>query len=134
MTTYLDSVRNQVTAHARLLTVVQVAVSRQPRALAALADPRRRELLERLAGLGDATATTLAHGLPITRQAVVQHLAVLDQAGLVRGHRLGRERRFELRTQSLHETAQWMERLATQWESRLTAIKNIAESLHESAQ
>lgn len=51
--------------------------------LAALADPTRRQLLDLLAAQGEATATTLAERLPISRQAVVKHLAVLDAAGLV---------------------------------------------------
>lgn len=64
---------------------------------AALADPTRRRLLELLSGRGDATATELAADLPVTRQAVVKHLAVLDQAGLVTGRRDGRERRYQVR-------------------------------------
>jgi DNA-binding transcriptional ArsR family regulator len=96
--------------------------------LSALADPRRRDLLERLSIHGDATATTLAEELPITRQAVVQHLAVLDSAGLVEGRREGREHRFAVRTELLVETARWIDLLAERWESRLAAIKQIAES------
>jgi DNA-binding transcriptional ArsR family regulator len=95
--------------------------------LSALADPTRRELLERLSVHGNATATTLADELPISRQAVVQHLTLLDTVGLVWGWRQGRERRFEVRTQRLIETARWMDGLAAQWDRRLTTIKKIAE-------
>ncbi len=49
--------------------------------LAALADPTRRDLLEQISRRGDATATMLAEDLPITRQAVVQHLAVPRRRG-----------------------------------------------------
>ena len=52
--------------------------------LGALADPTRRDLLKCLSKHGNATATVLATELPISRQAVVQHLAVLDAVGLVR--------------------------------------------------
>jgi DNA-binding transcriptional ArsR family regulator len=97
--------------------------------LTALADPTRRDLLERLSRHGHATATTLAEELPITRQAVVQHLALLDTVGLVSGRREGRERRFEVRAAPLNETAQWLIRLAEQWDSRLAAIKRIAEQI-----
>lgn len=93
----------------------------------ALADPTRRRVLERLAGHGQATATMLARELPISRQAVVQHLAVLDAAGLVRGQRHGRERNFEVRAERLRETAAWMERLAAQWDQRLATIKRLSE-------
>jgi DNA-binding transcriptional ArsR family regulator len=96
--------------------------------LAALADPTRRRLLEDLASAGAATATTLAGRLPVTRQAVVKHLAVLSRAGLVTGQRQGREVRYEVRTSPLTATADWLAALAAQWDQRLAAIKRIAES------
>ena len=65
--------------------------------------------------------------MPISRQAVVQHLAVLDAVGLVRSRRDGRERRYEVRPERLSETARWMDGLAAQWDARLVAIKRIAE-------
>jgi DNA-binding transcriptional ArsR family regulator len=103
--------------------------------LSALADSTRRELLERLSVHGYATATTLADELPITRQAVVQHLAVLDAAGLVSGRREGREHRFAVRTERITETARWMDVLAQQWDHRLAAIRRIAETeVDDSAQ
>lgn len=95
--------------------------------LTALADPTRRRLLDQLSAAGSATATALAEDLPISRQAVVQHLAVLDAVGLVSGRRDGRERRFQVRAERLSETARWMNGLAAQWDSRLAAIKRIAE-------
>lgn len=94
----------------------------------AMADPTRRRLLERLSAHGQATATTLARELPISRQAVVQHLAVLDEVGLVTGYRRGRERNFEVRAQRLREAAAWMEHLASQWDQRLASIKRLSES------
>ena len=93
----------------------------------ALADPTRRRVLERLSGHGEATATMLARELPISRQAVVQHLAVLDAVGLVSAHRRGRERNFHVRAQRLREAAAWMERLASQWDERLATIKRLSE-------
>ena len=95
--------------------------------LAALADQTRRDLLEQISGHGYATATMLAEELPITRQAVVQHLAVLDEVGLVTGRRVGREHRYELRTERLSETARWIQSLADRWDRRLEAIRAIAE-------
>ncbi len=59
----------------------------------AVADPTRRRLLDVLLAHGEATATTLAGELPVTRQAVAKHHAVLDRAGLVEGRRRGRELR-----------------------------------------
>jgi DNA-binding transcriptional ArsR family regulator len=101
--------------------------------IAALADPTRRMLLERLSVHGEATATELADELPISRQAVVKHLSVLDRVGLVSGRRDGRERRYQVRPGQLIETAEWMNRVAGEWSSRLAAIKRIAESPDEPA-
>ena len=96
--------------------------------LTALADGTRRELLERISVHGQTTATALAGELPISRQAVVQHLAVLNAVGLVRGEREGRERLYEVRPERLTETARWMEEVAARWDVRLAAIKRVAES------
>ncbi|HEY9370875.1 metalloregulator ArsR/SmtB family transcription factor [Streptomyces sp.] len=96
--------------------------------LAALADPTRRQLLDLLAAQGAATATTLAERLPISRQAVVKHLAVLDAAGLVSGGRVGREVRYAVRPAALDTTARWMASLASEWDRRLATIKRVAEA------
>jgi|SRR5688572_19064919 DNA-binding transcriptional ArsR family regulator len=96
--------------------------------LAALADPTRRQLLDALAARGAATATTLATDVPVTRQAIVKHLTVLHRAGLVDSGRQGREVRYTVRSDRLTATAQWMTDLAAQWDTRLAAIKRIAES------
>ncbi|MEU0598147.1 metalloregulator ArsR/SmtB family transcription factor [Streptomyces sp. NPDC006393] len=96
--------------------------------LAALADPTRRQLLDLLAGRGEATATTLAERLPVSRQAVAKHLAVLDAAGLVSGSRVGREVRYAVRSAALDATARWMASLAADWDRRLANIKHAAEA------
>lgn len=96
--------------------------------LAALADPTRRQLLDLLAAQGEATATTLAARLPVSRQAVVKHLAVLDAAGLVSGSRVGREMRYTVRPAALDATSRWMAALASDWDRRLASIKRIAET------
>ncbi|MFF1837162.1 ArsR/SmtB family transcription factor [Streptomyces sp. NPDC058231] len=96
--------------------------------LAALADPTRRRLLDLLAAQGEVTATTLAGQLPVSRQAVVKHLAVLDAAGLVSGSRVGREVRYAVRPAALDATARWMAALAADWDRRLANIKRVAEA------
>ncbi len=96
--------------------------------LAALADPTRWQLLDQLAARTEATATVLATALPVTRQAVVKHLAVLERAGLVHGRREGREMRYAVRADRLTETAAWMAAAARRWDTRLAAIKRIAEA------
>jgi DNA-binding transcriptional ArsR family regulator len=101
--------------------------------LGALADPTRRQLLDLLAAQGEATATTLAERLPVSRQAVVKHLAVLDAAGLVRGGRVGREVRYAVRPAALDATARWMASLAADWDRRLANIKRVAEAAERDA-
>lgn len=96
--------------------------------LRALDDPTRRSLLEDLVQHGTATATSLSSRSPVSRQAVVQHLDVLTRAGLVRGDRHGRERRYVLCSDTVKETARWLDDLATAWDRRLASIKSIAES------
>jgi DNA-binding transcriptional ArsR family regulator len=96
--------------------------------LGALVDPTRRRLLDLLAARGAATATTLAGRLPVSRQAIVKHLAVLDAAGLVVGSRVGREVRFSLRPGGLDATTRWMSSLAADWDRRLAAIKLAVEA------
>jgi DNA-binding transcriptional ArsR family regulator len=96
--------------------------------LVALAEPIRRRLLAVIAAHGEATATTVAAELPISRQAVVKHLAVLDRAGLVAARRAGREVRYANRTEPLDATARWMTNLAAEWDARLATIKRLAES------
>jgi DNA-binding transcriptional ArsR family regulator len=101
--------------------------------LGALADPTRRQLLDLLAARGEASATTLAERLPVSRQAVVKHLAVLDAAGLVSGSRVGREVRYAVRPAALDATARWMSALAADWDRRLANIKRVAEAAERDA-
>ena len=96
--------------------------------LGALADPTRRDLLGHIAHHGTATATMLADELPISRQGVTQHLALLTSAGLVESRREGRERRFHVRPDTLLDTSAWMADLARQWDGRLATIKALAEA------
>ena len=95
---------------------------------AAVADPTRRRLLDVLLSKGEATATTLAGELPVTRQAVAKHLAVLDRAGLVEGRRRGRELRYAVQPERLDAASHWMAQVAAEWDERLMAIKRIAEA------
>ena len=83
--------------------------------LAALADPRRRELLELLARSPGATAGSLAATLPVSRQAVAQHLAVLEEARLVSRSRAGRQVLFTVRTDGLAAVAGWLTDRAAAW-------------------
>jgi DNA-binding transcriptional ArsR family regulator len=95
---------------------------------AAVAEPTRRRLLDILLTRGEATATSLADELPVTRQAVAKHLAVLDRAGLVESRRQGREVRYTVRPDRLTATARRLSAIAGEWDARLAAIKRLAEA------
>ena len=98
------------------------------RVFAALADPTRRQLLALLGGQEPASATALAGQLPVTRQAVVKHLAVLEDSELVSRKRLGRQIVFTVRPEPLVATASWMTTLASSWQERLELLKRVAEA------
>ena len=95
---------------------------------AALADPTRRQLLELLGGQAAASATALAGQLPVSRQAVVKHLAVLQQSDLVTRRRDGREVVFTVHPERLVAMASWMTSVAASWQERLQLLKQVAEA------
>jgi DNA-binding transcriptional ArsR family regulator len=88
----------------------------------ALADPTRRAVLRDVAEQGPSTATELAAELPVSRQAVAKHLAVLREAGLVAPARAGRETRFTATLAPLAEAGRWLDRTGQAWESRLARL------------
>jgi DNA-binding transcriptional ArsR family regulator len=90
---------------------------------AALSDPTRRRLIGELGTRGSATATELAAGLPVSRQAVAKHLATLSAAGLVDGLRSGRETRYHLTPRPLEDAARWMASVGAEWDERLEALR-----------
>ncbi len=91
----------------------------------ALADPSRRAILAALASGGPATATDLADGLPITRQAIGKHLARLTDAGLVTGEPGERRRvRYRLRSAPMQVAQQFLAALARDWDGPLDALKD----------
>lgn len=95
---------------------------------AALGDPVRASLLDRLATDGRGTATSLTVITDVTRQAVDRHLRVLAGAGLVESRREGREVVYSLKPATVARSAEWLEELGRTWERRLTDIKALAES------
>jgi DNA-binding transcriptional ArsR family regulator len=91
----------------------------------ALADPSRRAILAALAADGPATATDLASRLPITRQAIAKHLALLAEAGLVAAEPGERRRvRYRLRSAPMQVAQQFLAALARDWDSQLDALTN----------
>ncbi|GAA0229500.1 metalloregulator ArsR/SmtB family transcription factor [Saccharothrix mutabilis subsp. mutabilis] len=94
----------------------------------ALADPTRRSILAALAARGPATATDLAERLPITRQAIAKHLALLAEAGLVTAEPGERRRvRYRLDSTPMQVAQQFLAALARDWDGPLAALKNHLE-------
>ena len=89
---------------------------------AALADPTRRALVQSLAA-APATATVLAKDLPMSRQAVAKHLAMLSAAELVASERRGRETRYTLRPEPLREVSRWVDEVGSEWADRLARLE-----------
>jgi len=88
-------------------------------AFAALADPTRREVFERLAA-GPRSVGELAEALPVSRPAVSQHLKVLKEAGLVSDHPEGARRVYQIDPQGLGQIRAWLDRF---WDTALEAFK-----------
>jgi DNA-binding transcriptional ArsR family regulator len=93
----------------------------------AVADPTRREILEKLRTAGPLSLSEIAHGLPITRQAVTKHLNTLEACGLVRMARAGRERIHELNPAPLRELQEWLAPYAAEWDRRLDRLQRHLE-------
>ncbi|WP_040787160.1 ArsR/SmtB family transcription factor [Nocardia pneumoniae] len=90
----------------------------------ALADPSRRGILAALAAGGPATATDLADRLPITRQAIAKHLALLADAGLVTAEPGERRRiRYRLNSGPMQVAQQFLAALTRDWDSQLDALR-----------
>ncbi|GAA0529571.1 metalloregulator ArsR/SmtB family transcription factor [Paractinoplanes ferrugineus] len=91
---------------------------------AALADPNRRQILSALAAGGPATATDLAGRLPITRQGIAKHLALLSEAGLVVAEP-GERRRVRYRVDSapMKVAQQFLAAMARDWDGPLAALQ-----------
>jgi len=92
---------------------------------AALADPTRIDIVRRLSR-GTASVSELAAPHEMSLRAVLKHVQVLEDAGLVRTVKSGRVRRCELQPRRIAETAQWLEQLRQRWQGRLDRLEQYA--------
>ena len=88
---------------------------------AALGDPTRLAILERLAE-GDATVRELAEPFPVSLPAISRHLKVLEQAGLITRGRTAQSRPSSLRVDALEEATVWMNARREMWEGRMDRL------------
>jgi DNA-binding transcriptional ArsR family regulator len=94
---------------------------------AALGDETRLALLTKLSGGSRVSIARLTKGSTLTRQAITKHLRVLQDAGLVRGVRRGRENLFELEPEPLDEARRALDRISRQWDEALARLKSFVE-------
>jgi DNA-binding transcriptional ArsR family regulator len=92
---------------------------------AALADRTRRRVLRLVAERGPTSATLLERELPVSRQAIVKHLSVLNRAGLVSSRRSGQEVRYALVPGSLDEVTDWIAEIGSRWDARLARLRQL---------
>jgi DNA-binding transcriptional ArsR family regulator len=104
-----------------------VAVDQLNTTFAALADPTRRSILERLSE-GEATVNELAEPFPITLQAVSKHLKVLERAGLITRGRTAQLRPSRLQGDALKEAADWLAGYQGFWEG---SLDRLGDHLHD---
>jgi DNA-binding transcriptional ArsR family regulator len=96
-------------------------------AFSALADPTRRALLDLLRG-GSRPVGQIAQGFPVSRPAISKHLRLLRRADLVRQHRRGRHRFYEINPQPLKAVDQWLDQYRIFWTTKLTDLKSFVET------
>jgi DNA-binding transcriptional ArsR family regulator len=94
---------------------------------AALGDETRLRLVSRLCEQGPLSIAKLAAGSDVTRQAITKHLHVLEEAGLVRGAREGRENVWELEPRRLEDARRWLDVISKQWDDALGRLKAFVE-------
>lgn len=97
----------------------------------AIGDPTRRRVLDLLLAVGSGTSTSLSELLPVSRQAVAKHLAVLVRVGLVQGETAGRERHYRIDDEQFARAVAQLNAVSTAWDGRLRRIKHLAETLQE---
>lgn len=95
---------------------------------AALADPTRRAIVERLSH-GEARVTDVAEPFQMSLNAVSKHIRVLEASGVVARHRKGRDHILSINTRSLDEVDGWIERTRRYWEKRLDAMERLLREL-----
>ncbi len=94
---------------------------------AALGDPTRLGMVVRLCRDGPLSIARLTAGSQVTRQAVAKHLHVLARAGLVRGHRRGRESVWELEPRRLETARRYLEVVSKRWDDTLERLRAVVE-------
>jgi DNA-binding transcriptional ArsR family regulator len=94
---------------------------------AALGDKTRLRLVSRLCDDGAMSITRLTTGSDVTRQAITKHLRVMEQAGLVRSSRRGRERVWRLEQRRLEDARRYLDLISKRWDDALGRLRKLVE-------
>lgn len=94
---------------------------------AALGDETRLHIVARLCGGGPLSIVRLADGESVSRQAITKHLHALEEAGLARSSRIGRERIWELRTKRLSAATRYLDQISQHWDAALGRLRAFVE-------
>jgi DNA-binding transcriptional ArsR family regulator len=109
-------------------TKQRVALRVRAAVFAALGAETRLALIEKLSTGAPQSISRLAEGSTLTRQAITKHLRILEDAGVVRSMRVGRENLFEFRSEPLKELQSYLKCVSEQWDEALTRLKSFVES------
>lgn len=96
----------------------------------ALAEPRRRRVVEILAHRGKLSASQICHEFDVTPQAISQHLKVLREANVIQVERRAQQRLYTFNPQSMNQIQGWADEMAQSWNRRLDRLEK---SLKEEA-
>jgi DNA-binding transcriptional ArsR family regulator len=94
---------------------------------AALGDPTRLALVNRLSDGSRRSIAQLSEDHPLSRQAITKHLHVLEGARIVRHERAGRERLYALDPAPIEDIRRYVESISSQWDARLARLKALVE-------
>lgn len=110
--------------------MVQYTSAQLTDSFAALSDPTRRGVLERL-GIADASVSELAERFDMTLTGIRKHVSILEKAGLVTTQKIGRVRTCRLGPRRLEEEAAWLERYRQLWEQRFDELEMVVEEIKQ---
>lgn len=104
-------------------------IARLDAVFAALADPTRRAIIERLSR-SEARVTEVAEPFQMSLNAVSKHIRVLEASGVVQRHRKGRDHILSINVRSLDEIDGWIEGMRHYWAGRLDAMERLLDELN----
>ena len=116
---------------ARTHTVAAAKLADAAPVFAALGDDTRLHIVGRLCGDGPLSIVQLADTASVSRQAVTKHLHALQEAGLARSSRVGRERIWELQTKRLSQARQYLDQISQDWDAAIERLRAFVEKQEE---